>query len=90
MKEISTRRDHNPSRSAYALRCARLLLKPARPGTGVKAGSKPRIILEAAGIKDVVAKSLGSANPINLVLATVKALSQLKAREDIALMRGVS
>lgn len=65
-----------------------LLLKPAPEGTGVKAGSKPRIILEAAGIKDVVAKSLGSANPINLVLATIKALSQLKTRETITAMRG--
>lgn len=69
---------------------ARLLLKPAPVGTGVKAGSKPRIILEAAGYKDVVAKSLGSANPINLVLATIKALSQLKTRENIAAMRGAS
>lgn len=68
---------------------ARLLLKPAPAGTGVKAGSKPRIILEALGLKDVVAKSLGSANPINLVHATMKALNQLKSRETISSMRGV-
>ena len=69
---------------------ARLLLKPAPAGTGVKAGSKVRTILEAVGLKDVVAKSLGSANPINLVLATIKALSQLKTRENIAAIRGAS
>ena len=69
---------------------ALLLLKPAPEGTGVKAGSKVRTILEAVGLKDVVAKSLGSANPINLVLATIKALSQLKTRENIAATRGAA
>ena len=67
---------------------ARLLLKPAPAGTGIKAGSKSRAILEAAGLEDVIAKSLGSTNPINLVHATMKALNELQSRETISSMRG--
>ncbi len=60
----------------------RLLLKPAREGTGIIAGSKVRSVLELGGIKDVVAKSLGCSNPINQVRATVKALRGLKNRKQ--------
>ncbi|SCA59047.1 30S ribosomal protein S5 [Chlamydiales bacterium SCGC AB-751-O23] len=67
---------------------AKVLLKPAPEGTGVIAGSKVRSVLEFAGVKDVVAKSLGSNNPINLVKATFKALSLLRNREEIKKMRG--
>lgn len=66
---------------------AKVLLKPAPEGTGVIAGSKVRSVLEFAGVKDVVAKSLGSNNPINLVRATFKALSLLRNREAIKQMR---
>ncbi|MBF5050762.1 30S ribosomal protein S5 [Candidatus Clavichlamydia salmonicola] len=62
---------------------AKLLLKPALPGTGVVAGSRVRSILELAGIKDIVAKSLGSNNPINQVKATFKALAGLTSKENI-------
>lgn len=66
-----------------------LLLKPAPDGSGVIAGSKVRAVLEMAGIKDVMAKSLGSSNPINQVKAIFKALSQLRSREKIKQTRGI-
>jgi small subunit ribosomal protein S5 len=59
---------------------ARVLLRPAPEGTGVIAGSKVRSVLELGGVKDVVAKSFGSNNPLNQVRATIKALSSLKNR----------
>jgi small subunit ribosomal protein S5 len=68
---------------------AKLLLKPAPDGAGVIAGSKPRAVLEMAGYKDVMAKSLGSSNPINQVKATFKALSMLHDRKMIKQLRGV-
>jgi small subunit ribosomal protein S5 len=57
-----------------------ILLKPAGPGTGIVAGSKVRSVLELGGVKDVIAKSLGASNPLNLVKATFKALRKLKNR----------
>ncbi len=66
-----------------------LILKPATDGTGVVAGSKARAVLEMAGIKDVMAKSYGSGNPINQVKAIFKALSMLRTRESIKQSRGV-
>jgi small subunit ribosomal protein S5 len=69
---------------------AKVLMKPTPEGSGVIAGSKVRAVLEMAGIKDVMAKSLGSNNPINIVKATFKALSMLRKRETIKAMRGVA
>lgn len=60
---------------------AKVLLKPAPEGTGIVAGSKMRSILELGGVKNVIAKSLGSSNPLNQVKATFKAISQLRNRE---------
>src|SRR4051795_7554571 len=66
-----------------------VLLKPASPGTGVVAGGSMRHILEAAGVKDVVGKSLGSANAINTTWATLRALSELRSPGEMARLRGV-
>ncbi|MBS0624093.1 MAG: 30S ribosomal protein S5 [Verrucomicrobia bacterium] len=67
-----------------------LLLKPAPEGTGVIAGSRVRSVLEFAGVRDVVAKSMGSCNPLNQVKAAFKALSSLRNRQRILEMRGIA
>ena len=68
----------------------RVLLRPASPGTGVIAGGGVRAVVEAAGIRDVLAKSLGSSNHANVVKATLHALSQLRLREEIFKTRGIA
>ncbi|HEY5369112.1 MAG TPA: 30S ribosomal protein S5 [Hanamia sp.] len=69
---------------------AKVLIKPAAQGTGVIAGGSMRAVLESAGITDVLAKSLGSANPHNVVKATVKALAMLREPSSIAKTRNLS
>ena len=69
---------------------AEVMLKPASPGTGVVAGGSVRAILEAAGVRDVLAKSLGSSNKVNTAWATIAALKQLKRATDVARLRGLN
>lgn len=89
MKQVSMEGTTIPHEITVSQDGAVVLLKPAHEGAGVIAGSVVRSILEFAGVKDIVAKSLGASNPINQVKAVFKALDKLKTRQDIKMMRGV-
>ena len=76
---------------AVTARCdgGEVLLRPASPGTGVIAGTGVRAVIELAGIRDILAKSLGSGNKLNAVKATVRALEQLRSREEVMAARNL-
>ncbi|MBR4239034.1 MAG: 30S ribosomal protein S5 [Prevotella sp.] len=79
-----------PHEMEYAYGGAKVLLKPAAAGTGLKAGGAMRAVLESVGITDVIAKSKGSSNPHNLVKATISALSEMRDAYTVAGDRGIS
>lgn len=85
---ISLRDNTIPHEVSGQFSGGRVLLRPASPGTGVIAGGGMRAVCELAGIKDVLAKSLGSSNPANVVKATVVALRNLRQRDEIMAGRG--
>lgn len=70
-------------------RSSRVILRPAAPGTGIKAGSTVRAVVEELGIRNILTKAMGSRNPINLVKATINGLEQLRSKETIFTLRGL-
>jgi small subunit ribosomal protein S5 len=82
--------DTIPHEVTMSLGASKVLLKPASPGTGVVAGGAMRPILELAGVRDVLAKSLGSGNPVNTAWATLAAIKQLKRAAQVSALRGKS
>jgi small subunit ribosomal protein S5 len=89
-KRISLRGETIPHRVIGRFGGSRVILVPAGPGTGVKAGPGVRDVLEVCGIRNILTKVHGSSNPINLVKATIEGLLRLRTREEVARLRGVT
>src|SRR6266700_245257 len=77
-----------PHEVRYKWGAAKVMLKPAAPGTGVISGGAMRAVIELAGIKDILTKSLGTNNPINTVRATMRALQSMRTAQEVAELRG--
>ena len=89
-KKIQLKGETIPHRVIGRFGGSRVILVPAGPGTGVKAGPGVRDVLEVCGIRNILTKVHGSSNPINLVKATIQGLLLLRTREDVARLRGVT
>jgi small subunit ribosomal protein S5 len=89
-RKVQMRGETIPHRVIGKFGGSRVILVPAGPGTGVKAGPGVRDVLEACGIRNILTKTHGSTNPINLVKATIQGLLDLRTREDVARLRGVT
>ena len=89
-KRISMKGDTIPHRVIGRFGGSRVIMVPAGPGTGVKAGPGVRDVLEACGIHNILTKTHGSTNPLNLVKATIQGLLLLRTREEVAELRGVT
>jgi small subunit ribosomal protein S5 len=90
MEKVSLNENTIPHEVLGEFDGARVLLRPASPGTGIIAGGGVRAVAEAAGIRDVLAKSLGSSNHANVVKATIAALRSLRRKDQIFKLRGIS
>ena len=90
MIDVNLRGSTIPHRVEGRFGSAHVVMLPASPGTGVIAGASVRAVCEAAGIHDILTKSFGSTNPHNLVKAAIDALKQLRSRQEIERLRGVS
>ena len=90
LPKISMKGESIPHRVVGKFGASKVILVPAGPGTGVKAGPGVRDVLEACGVRNILTKTHGSTNPINLVKATIQGLLLLRTREEVAELRGVT
>ncbi len=89
LRQVNTLGNTIPHLSLGRFGSGAVLLKPAPEGTGVIAGGPVRAVIEAAGIRNVLTKSLGTTNPHNVVKATIHALDQLRSKAEVAVLRGI-